>query len=137
MVTLGRLAVYWMATVLDGFFKAKPPGAETGLRVKRQKSYFGGLDILRPRSKIPKISGKKASSFGWPVLRLPSGVMNPTAVATPYPRRNMNQCKHPRVQIVSRDEDTEYVECLECGEVFESSEFKDMAIEERAQSEEV
>ena len=48
----------------------------------------------------------------------------------------MNQCKHPRVQIVSRDEDTEYVECLECGEVFESSEFKDMAIEERARSEE-
>ena len=48
----------------------------------------------------------------------------------------MNQCKHPRVQIVSRDEDTEYVECLECGDVFESSEFKDMAIEERGQSEE-
>jgi hypothetical protein len=49
----------------------------------------------------------------------------------------MNQCKHPRVQVVSRDEDTEYVECLECGEVFESSEFKDMAIEERTPSEEV
>jgi len=41
------------------------------------------------------------------------------------------QCRHPRVQIVSRDEDAEYVECLECREVFESSEFKDMAIEER------
>jgi transcription initiation factor TFIIIB Brf1 subunit/transcription initiation factor TFIIB len=40
------------------------------------------------------------------------------------------QCKHPRVQIVSRDEDSEYVECKECGDVFESSEFKDMAIEE-------
>jgi hypothetical protein len=36
-------------------------------------------------------------------------------------------CKHPQVQIVSRDEDSEYVECKE---VFESSEFKDMAIEE-------
>ncbi|MGC2196880.1 MAG: hypothetical protein WA628_19555 [Terriglobales bacterium] len=48
----------------------------------------------------------------------------------------MNQCKHPRVQIVSRDEDTEYVECLECGDVFESSEFKDMGIEENAQSDE-
>lgn len=46
----------------------------------------------------------------------------------------MTQCKHPRVQIVSRDEDSEYVECLECGEVFESSEFKDMAIEENSQS---
>ena len=40
-------------------------------------------------------------------------------------------CKHLRVQIVSRDEDSEYVECKECGEVFDSSEFKDMAIEER------
>ena len=41
-----------------------------------------------------------------------------------------DQCKHPRVQIVSRDKDAEYVECEECGDVFESSEFKDMAIEE-------
>jgi transcription initiation factor TFIIIB Brf1 subunit/transcription initiation factor TFIIB len=40
------------------------------------------------------------------------------------------QCKHPRVQIVSRDEESEYVECQECGDVFESSEFKDMTIEE-------
>ena len=40
-------------------------------------------------------------------------------------------CKHPRVKVVSREEDTEFVECLECGEVFESSEFKDMAIEEQ------
>jgi hypothetical protein len=39
-------------------------------------------------------------------------------------------CKHPRVQIVSRDEDSEYVECKECGEIFESSEFKDMLIED-------
>ena len=44
---------------------------------------------------------------------------------------NMKQpCKHPRVQIVSRDEDSEFVECKECGEIFESSEFKDMNIEE-------
>ena len=41
-------------------------------------------------------------------------------------------CRHPRVQIVSRDEDSEFVECLECREVFESSEFKDMDIEERS-----
>lgn len=40
-------------------------------------------------------------------------------------------CKHPRVQIVSRDEESEFVECKECGEIFESSEFKDMNIEER------
>ena len=47
-----------------------------------------------------------------------------------------NVCKHPQVQIVSRDEDSEYVECKECGEVFESSEFKDMAIEERKRRDE-
>jgi hypothetical protein len=44
-------------------------------------------------------------------------------------------CKHPRVRIVSRHEDTEYVECLECGDVFDSEEFRDMAIEESAESE--
>lgn len=43
----------------------------------------------------------------------------------------MPQCKHPRVQIVSREDDEEFVECLECREIFESSEFKDMAIEEK------
>jgi hypothetical protein len=41
-------------------------------------------------------------------------------------------CKHPRVRIVSRHEDAEFVECLECGEVFDSEEFHDMAIEEVA-----
>ncbi len=44
-------------------------------------------------------------------------------------------CKHPRVQIVSRDEDAEFVECLECREIFESSELKDMSIEETAEGE--
>jgi len=45
------------------------------------------------------------------------------------------QCKHPQVQIVSRDEEAEYVECQECGDVFESSELKDMAIEEKKEPE--
>jgi hypothetical protein len=44
-------------------------------------------------------------------------------------------CKHPRVQIVARDEDAEFVECLECREVFESSELKDMSIEESVEGE--
>ncbi len=42
-------------------------------------------------------------------------------------------CKHPRVRIVSRLEDSEFVECLECGEVFDSEEFHDMTIEESAE----
>jgi hypothetical protein len=53
----------------------------------------------------------------------------PQNVATRQP------CKHPRVQVVSRDEDSEFVECKECGEIFESSEFKDMNIEEGTQEE--
>lgn len=39
-------------------------------------------------------------------------------------------CKHPSVRIVSRHDDAEFVECLECGEVFDSEEFNDIAIEE-------
>jgi transcription initiation factor TFIIIB Brf1 subunit/transcription initiation factor TFIIB len=42
------------------------------------------------------------------------------------------QCKHPIVKIVSRDEDAEFVECQTCGEIFDSAEFNDMAIEEEA-----
>ena len=44
-------------------------------------------------------------------------------------------CKHPSVRIVSRLDDTEYVECLECGEVFDSEEFRDMEIEETVEPE--
>jgi hypothetical protein len=44
-------------------------------------------------------------------------------------------CKHPKVRIVSRHEDSEYVECLDCGEVFDSDEFRDMEIEETVESE--
>lgn len=48
----------------------------------------------------------------------------------------MAECKHPRVRIVSRDEESEFVECLECGQVFDSSEFRDMRIEETKLKEE-
>ncbi len=53
------------------------------------------------------------------------------APQTPLPekRTNAGKCEHPRVEIVAREEDTEFVECKECGEVFESSEFKDIIIE--------
>jgi hypothetical protein len=45
-------------------------------------------------------------------------------------------CKHPRVRVVSRDEDAEFVECELCGDIFEASEFRDMAIEEKLPLEE-
>ena len=52
-----------------------------------------------------------------------------------FPREMATACKHPRVRIVSRHEDTEYVECMECGEVFDSEEFRDMEIEETVETE--
>jgi len=59
-----------------------------------------------------------------------------TSKPVSHPQNASKQpCKHPRVQIVSREEDAEFVECLECREIFESSELKDMSIEERAESE--
>ena len=46
-------------------------------------------------------------------------------------------CKHPKVRIVSRHDDIEFVECLECGEVFDSEEFRDMEIEDTAETQDV
>lgn len=64
------------------------------------------------------------------------GTFRIMTLKSPPPPQNVNMkqpCKHPRVQIVSRDEDSEFVECKECGEIFESSEFKDMNIEEQTE----
>jgi hypothetical protein len=49
---------------------------------------------------------------------------------SPKTRAMATACKHPKVRIVSRHEDTEFVECLECGEVFDSEEFRDMELED-------
>jgi hypothetical protein len=71
----------------------------------------------------------KSAEINSAVKRMPS--IQPESSNSPL-SKSMNQpCRHPRVQIVSRDEDAEFVECLECREVFESSEFKDMDIEEQ------
>jgi hypothetical protein len=34
-------------------------------------------------------------------------------------------CGHPRIRVVAKDSDAEYVECLDCGEIFERGELKD------------
>ena len=44
-------------------------------------------------------------------------------------------CKHPIVKIVAREDDIEFVECQTCGEVFDSAEYSDMALEEAEQLE--
>ena len=53
-----------------------------------------------------------------------------------FSTKMVTACKHPKVRIVSRLEDTEFVECLECGDVFDSEEFHDMEIEESVEKDE-
>ena len=60
----------------------------------------------------------------------PESMTTSRTAQPPAMTNDLAKCKHPRVRIVAREEDAEFVECLECGEVFESSEFKDMDIEE-------
>jgi hypothetical protein len=31
-------------------------------------------------------------------------------------------CRHPRTQLIAKDSDAEYVECLDCGVILESGE---------------
>jgi len=54
------------------------------------------------------------------------GQNRPIPPMTPTPAH----CKHPQVRVVARDEDTEFVECQLCGEVFDAIEYRDMVLEE-------
>ena len=38
-------------------------------------------------------------------------------------------CKHPKVRVVAREDDVEYVECEECGEVFDADEYQEMTLD--------
>jgi hypothetical protein len=58
---------------------------------------------------------------------------SPGAGAAHQDQKAEGPCTHARVQIVARDEDGEFVECLECREIFEASEFRDMDVEDRNQ----
>ena len=109
---------------------SEPPSAGEESGMMAEKRSLEGLDKPSSGSKIPPISGKIPLRRSNREIQHP-GFMTPTSPSQPPEKSsNMAQCKHPRVQIVAREEDTEFVECLECREIFESSEFKDMAIEE-------
>jgi hypothetical protein len=88
-----------------------------------------GLDNAVRRFKIPGNSGESSSPDLF--FRGKYRIMTSKSPVPPQSVDKKPPCKHPRVQIVSRDEDSEFVECLECREIFESSEFRDMSIEER------
>jgi Zn ribbon nucleic-acid-binding protein len=34
-------------------------------------------------------------------------------------------CKHVRTRVIAKDDDVQYVECLECGEILEAGELND------------
>jgi hypothetical protein len=73
-----------------------------------------------------------------PASRIPGARPEGSQADIPNPNNpnGAGVCKHPRVQIVSREQDAEYVECLECREIFEPSELQDMAIEEKIEDSE-
>lgn len=52
---------------------------------------------------------------------LKSGVTGKMGVAEP------TACKHLRTQVIARDQDAQYVECLDCGEILEAGELKNDA----------
>ena len=91
------------------------------------------LDNSRDKLKISSIREQSR-----PEARLETN-MNPSrnlpiSNLPPEPIPMAKPCKHPRVRVVAREEDAEFVECQECGDVFDSSEFKDMAIEESTEN---
>ena len=40
-------------------------------------------------------------------------------------------CPHARTQVIARDENGQFVECLDCKEIFESSELEDIEPKEQ------
>jgi hypothetical protein len=92
-------------------------------------SCAGDISLLDKAESRFKIPGNSAANKAR-VPREFCGFMTPKSPPASQAVEPKQPCKHPRVQIVSRDEDAEFVECEECGEIFESSEFKDMNIEE-------
>jgi hypothetical protein len=92
------------------------------------------LDNAHDRLKIPGIREQASAAVRLDTNMNPS--QNPPFAKLPSEQIPMEKlCRHPRVRVVARDEDAEFVECQECGDVFESSEFKDMAIEENIRPE--
>src|SRR5208337_2018327 len=73
------------------------------------------------------------SVLAFSIAEKPGTIWRKRISFSPPPRTMATVCRHPRVRVVSRHEDTEFVECLDCGEVFDSEEFRDMEIEANAE----
>ena len=94
--------------------------------VLTQKDLTSEEHVLQYREIPAKLcpSAQEGNASGFMTAKPPLNIPNES---------NQQPCKHSRVQIVSREDDAEFVECLECGDIFEFSEFEDMSIEERTQ----
>jgi hypothetical protein len=120
-----------------GFWIHAVPGTKS-LAAKK----YGNIEIPilttdQFRLRIRPIPAEIPSGRLGPGQERPESMTPPSRPAQPPEAKPTTMpCKHPRVRVVAREEDSEFVECLECGEVFESSEFKDMAIEETKLAEE-
>jgi hypothetical protein len=42
------------------------------------------------------------------------------------PDKDQPTCKHTRTQVIAKDNDAQYVECLDCGAILEAGELKDL-----------
>ena len=105
-----RLVFIWYSLIIPIEAGAATRAGRTGLVfVRVANSIFPLLDGTGPR----RYNRRCQAASGLPSL----------AMTTP--------CKHPKVRVVSRQDDVEFVECLDCGEVFDSDEFRDMEIEEK------
>jgi hypothetical protein len=90
-----------------------------------------------PRSDRRLSRSRKAHKIQFAIAEKTATIGRVEGLIGPHPRKMATACRHPKVRIVSRHDDTEFVECLECGEVFDSEEFRDMEIEDSAETEDV
>jgi uncharacterized Zn-finger protein len=88
---------------------------------------------------IPRATVWRKIRAGTPRSTNPARVHQNCIDTLPAPSENLSippikpipaKCKHPQVRVVARDEDTEFVECQFCGEVFDAIEYRDMVLEE-------
>jgi hypothetical protein len=42
----------------------------------------------------------------------------------PDPTPTQTNCKHSRTQVIAKDNDAQYLECLDCGAILEAGELK-------------
>jgi hypothetical protein len=93
-----------------------------------------------PKGRAALLSRKRFTKYPFQIGLIPATILRKEHQPHLIRKRSgamATICKHPRVRVVSRHEDTEFVECLECGEIFDSEEFRDMEIEETADKEDI